>query len=154
MIRKATKKDGESILEMLLKAYAPEQHGSMRREVKNALDDYVPHDNITTAYVYEKQGKVIGYICLRNWSNTYWWDNMVIDEESQGQGIASKFTKFVKEQCVKDNVAQVNLWTFHNYLIPFYEKHEFEVRGQVKGPFPPRDKLRHMMIWQNPNYQS
>ena len=138
-----------SILSILEETFPPESFESFKNEVSEALNESKRYDSQTNAWVYVQEGEVLGYICMRLWSRTYWWDTMAVAKKGQGKGIGSDLTQFVKDRCVADDVAQVNLWTYHKDIIKMYEKRGFILSGEVEGIFPPYDMTRFYLRWRN-----
>jgi len=100
-----------------------------KEELLNMIDDY---DN--PIFVYEKDGKVIGHaFCqkkiikennLLNGIKTLYIDDICVDENSRGNGVATKLYEYVK--CyAKDNGyynITLNVWSFNDNAYKFYEK--------------------------------
>lgn len=124
MIRTSRKSDIERILRIWLEVSSISHDfmpsGYWASKVNDMRHIYLPSSE---NYVYEKGGKVLGFISIieNNIAAIF------VAPKQQGNGIGSKLIEFVKD---KYRELHLSVYKTNTASISFYKKHGFSVEGQ------------------------
>ncbi|MEE1186861.1 MAG: GNAT family N-acetyltransferase [Acutalibacteraceae bacterium] len=139
MIRKATQKDTDSILSLLLQVDMV--HHNLRPDLfKGPATKYtaqelnlILNDENTPVFVYEENGEILGYIFLiikqikdnvLTDIKTLYIDDLCVDENRRGEKIGEKLYNFALD-FAKSNLCYnltLNVWACNKGAMKFYEK--------------------------------
>ncbi len=146
-IRLAENKDIEGINKLLYRVETV--HRKLRPDLfkpnaKKYSNDELRHllkNIMTPVFVYEEDGEVRGYCFCRiqnNFGNdmlyamkTFYIDDICVDEDAEGKGMAQKLFDYVKDYAYKKGAKNItlNVWEGNDRARAFYEKMGFFVRS-------------------------
>lgn len=140
MIRKAIKKDIEDINELLFQVH--KVHSDVRPDLfKKGCKKYnnnelfqIIDDNNKPIFVYEEDGKILGYafcilidnydkLSLADYTSIY-IDDLCVDEKARGRHIGKKLYDYVLDYAKTQGCYNVtlNVWSDNKNAFEFYEK--------------------------------
>jgi aminoglycoside 6'-N-acetyltransferase I len=125
-IRKATKKDFESIAKLINKEYLKLPYNEPW-EKKNAVRTLVYFSKIGSIHVLANNKEIIGFIIFRienyNDRDAIMIEELIIDSDFQGKGFGRKLVRFVEDYAKHKKIKKV--WLIASRDAPaynFYEK--------------------------------
>lgn len=111
-IRKLKKEDEELFLSFLHKFYHSEAvlHPTDRQLHLNIFNEIIRSDTYLLCYVFSLDGEDVGYallsksFCPEVGGSIVWIEQLYINEEHRGKGIAGKFLSFIEKEFSPDRI--------------------------------------------------
>ena len=119
MIRKLLKKDFDIVYELGLKLHP-------NYKIINDLEEIINND-LNYFYVYEIDGKVVGFIHFTKLYNSVDLVDIIVSEEYQNQMIGSTLIDFMITNLSADNKIYLEVNTNNKKAINLYQKFGFKV---------------------------
>lgn len=144
MIRRAEFKDVTTINNLLMQVLDVHHQGRpdiFKKGTKKYTDDElceILNDNKRPVFVYEEDGKVLGYcFCVFQQYidnniltdiKTLYIDDLCVDENARGKHVGTQLFEYVKNYAKEQKCYNVtlNVWAENKNALKFYEKHEFK----------------------------
>lgn len=148
MIRKLKSEDRQQLENMLsnVNQFKPIECGIALELIDISIMN--PYQQDYNIYVFEEEGKVLGYHCtgLRPLTDAvydlYW---IVVDPATQGKGIGGQLLKHAEEFVKQNNgrliLAETSSRDNYNGTRDFYLKHNYSILAEIKDFYSLEDNL-------------
>lgn len=131
IIRKAEKKDMESLLKLMDYLLSLESDFPNKQEAQKKGFSLVLESNIADVFVAELEGNVVGMCSLHLFISTVQGgyagvvEDVVVDEAYSGMGIGSLLLEHIEKYAKSEGVSRLQLMVYqqNESAIAFYKKH-------------------------------
>ena len=107
---------------------------ALRRFTRDAVPQLDNQD--FAALVADASGHVVGGLIASSRWNGFHVEMIALPDTLRGKGIGTKLLNLAEQEARRHNCNHMFLDTYAFQAKPFYERHGFEVFGEIEGPPP------------------
>lgn len=134
IIRNMTEQDTQEVMDMMRVFYAsPAVQSNGSDEIfENDIKNCVSGSPYLEGYIFEKEGRILGYaMAAKSFSTEFgkpcvWIEDLYMKPESRGLGIGSKFFEYIEEK-YSDVVVRLEVEEENERAVHVYKKAGYEV---------------------------